>query len=227
MLAAVVPEKMSKERGDVLTPLAQRRDGHVNHVEPVIEVLTETLVGNPRDEIAIGGGDDPNVDDRRDATRPHALNLAVFQKPQEQGLHAQAHLADLIHEHGPAVGLIEQAALVAIGIGKAAAYVPEELRLEQRVRHAGAVHRDEGTVRPTAALVDELRDDFLADAAFAGDEDLRVGARRADDLLFDVSNGGTGPDELWKRFHSCRRVRSVRSGGNSYTPGNAPASSRK
>ena len=37
---------------------------------------------------------------------------------------------------------------------------------------AGAVHGDERRVAPHRLAVDESRDDILADAAFAGDQDL-------------------------------------------------------
>jgi hypothetical protein len=53
----------------------------------------------------------------------------------------------------------------------------EELALEQRVRHAGTIDRDEAPARTRTAGVHELRGDFLADAALAGYEHLGVGPR--------------------------------------------------
>ena len=44
-------------------------------------------------------------------------------------------------------------------------------------------------LRASAALVDQPRDDFLADTALAGDEHLRVGARRVIDLFANAPCG--------------------------------------
>ena len=96
----------------------------------------------------------------------------------------------------PPSRLLEPSALVAIRVGEAAAHVSEELRLEQRVGHARAVDRDEWAVRAAAALVNEPRDHFLADAALARDEDLRVRPGRALDLLLDEANGRAAADQL-------------------------------
>ena len=76
--------------------------------------------------------------------------------------------------------------LVAVRAGEAAAHVAEELRLEQRVGQAGAVERDERRGRARAAVVNQTRDDFLADAGLAGDQHLGVGARGAVDVGFDA-----------------------------------------
>src|SRR5262249_41247750 len=100
-------------------------------------------------------------------------------------LHARAHLADFVHEDRAALGLLEASLLVAVRVGEAAARVAEELRFEERVRDAGTIDRDERSVLARAALMHEPRDDFLADAAFTGHEDLGVGARRAFDFQID------------------------------------------
>src|SRR5262249_32488560 len=51
--------------------------------------------------------------------------------------------------------------------------------------------RHERAITATASFVDQSRDDFFADTALAGDEDLRVGARCMFDLLFHGSNAST------------------------------------
>ena len=54
-------------------------------------------------EIAVGRGDDANVD--ANIGRPaHALEAFLFEKPQQLGLKPGRHLADLVEKHGPAVG---------------------------------------------------------------------------------------------------------------------------
>jgi len=59
-------------------------------------------------------------------------------------------------------------------IGEAAADVAEKLGLEQRLRQTGAIDRQKRRVRTATSLVNQASHDFLPDAAFAGDEHLRV-----------------------------------------------------
>ena len=51
----------------------------------------------------------------------------------------------------------------------------EELAFEHLARHGGAVEGDEGLVGAVGVVVDRAGQDFLAGAAFAGDEDADVG----------------------------------------------------
>ena len=73
----------------------------------------------------------------------------------------------------------------------------EELGLEQRVGNARAVDRDERAVAALALLVNQPGDDFLADAAFAGDENLCV-ERDAQTISVSISRmAGLEPTKLW------------------------------
>jgi hypothetical protein len=42
--------------------LAQRRHVEVDHVEPPVEVLAEGALRDQVGQVAVGGGDDPDVD---------------------------------------------------------------------------------------------------------------------------------------------------------------------
>ena len=110
---------------------------------------------------------------------PDGLNLAVLEKPQEQGLHAQAHLADFVQEQRAAVRELELAGLVAVGAGEAALDVPEELGLEERFRQAGAIDCHERRLLARESAVDVARHEVLADAALACDEHLGGALSRA------------------------------------------------
>jgi hypothetical protein len=56
-----------------------------------------------------------------------ALDLSGFEKPQQRALHAQAHLADLVHEDRAAVCDFEQAGVIAESSREAAPRVAEQL----------------------------------------------------------------------------------------------------
>src|SRR5262249_30865347 len=147
------------------------------------------------DEVSVRRRDHPDVAGHLDAVGADALDFSVLEKPEQERLHAQGHLADFVEKDRAVLRLIEPAALVAVRSRKAAAYMPEQLRLEERIRHTRAIDRDEGPL-PAAALVYEPGDDVLADTTFAGDENFRVGARRALDLLLDFTQRVACPNEL-------------------------------
>ena len=72
------------------------------------------------------------------------LQLTGLEEPEQQALHAQRHLADLVEEDRAAIGDFELAGLVPIGAREAALHVAEQLRFEERLGDAGAVDRHEG-----------------------------------------------------------------------------------
>ena len=85
---------------------------------------------------------------------------------------------------------LQRALSVAVRAGEAAADVAEELGLEERVSERGAVDRDQRSAPAAAVGVNEPGDDFLADSAFTGDENLRVASRRIRDFFVESANGG-------------------------------------
>ena len=69
--------------------------------------------------------------------------------------------------------------------GEGAPLVPEQLALDEVLRDGRAVHLDERLVAPRRAPVERLRDELLAGAALAGDEDRRGGVRHLPDDVVD------------------------------------------
>ena len=98
-------------------------------------------------EIAIGGGDDPDVDAHVVAAA-EPRELAVLQHLQQLRLQRRLHLADLVEEHRAVVGELELARLVLDGAGERAALEPEQLRFEQLRGQRRAVDLDERLVPP-------------------------------------------------------------------------------
>ena len=95
----------------------------------------------------------------------------------------------------PFVRQLDLAPLVAIRAGEAALDVTEQLRLEERFGHAGAVHGHERRRLAGRLLVDESRHHVLADAALAGDEHLGRAFCRPFGDLQQVGHGAAGNDE--------------------------------
>ena len=118
-----------------------------------------------------------------DTVGADALNFAGLGEAEQQRLHAERHLAELVEKQGAVVGHRREAWLVPVGAGKTAAHVTEKLRFEQRVGEAGAVDRDERAAATAAGLVDHPRDDFLTDAGLAHDQHFGVRTRGRPDIL--------------------------------------------
>ena len=136
-------DEVVDEAGDLVAPLAQRRDREADDVEAVEEVFAEPAVADGVLEVGVGGGDDADVDgegaglaERRDFTR--------LEEAEQLGLEVEAELADFVEEEGAVAGGADQAELIAVGAGEGAAAVAEQLAFEQVARDGGAVERDEG-----------------------------------------------------------------------------------
>jgi hypothetical protein len=109
------------------------------------------------------------------AVRAHGPDDPVLQHAQQLGLKLHWHLADLVEEDRSAIGRAEQSVPRPRGTGESAALVAEHLRLQQLMRNRRAVDRHEGAPAPCRQVVDRPRDDLLAGAALARDQNGRIG----------------------------------------------------
>jgi hypothetical protein len=148
----------------------------VDHAEPIEEILAELAGSDTLGEVAVRGGNDPDVDAARPLVGPDALQLTLLEKAKQKRLHPEAHLAHFVEEERAAIRRLQLADLVAVRAGEAALDVSKELGLEERLRQTGAVDRDEGTAAAGRFRVQCPGDEILADAALASHEDLRVAA---------------------------------------------------
>ena len=126
-------------------PLAERRELDREDVEPVVEVLAERLLADGLEQVAVGGGDDADVDlDRRRAADP--LELALLEDAEQLGLGLRGQLADLVEEERAAVGQLEPAAAPGDRAGEGALLVAEQLALDEPRGQGGAVDLDQRLV---------------------------------------------------------------------------------
>ena len=141
--AATRSHEVLRQQQDVAAAGAQRRQLDVDHVDAVVEVLAKAAFLDRGFEIAIGGGDDADVERHLGvpADRP---DRPLLEGAQQLGLQPEREVADLVEEERAAVGLDEESGAGAARVGEGAAGVAEELALEQRLGHGRAVDRDEG-----------------------------------------------------------------------------------
>src|SRR5207247_1055478 len=135
-------------------------------------------------EIAVGGGDDADVDmDALLATDAH--ELALLDHAQQLRLERGGELADLIEEDRALIRELELAELTGVRVRERAALVSEELALEEVLGNRGAVERDQRPLGARALVVNRLGDELFPGAAIAGDEDGSLQRRHDADRTED------------------------------------------
>src|SRR4029450_3991006 len=159
-----------RNRADLQEPLAQRWDLQRDPVEAIVEIGAEALLPDLLDEIAVGGGDEADVDRPR-AHAADAHDLLGLEGPQQRSLRRARHLTDLVEKARPAVRELQQAGLGRLGVREGAALVSEQLALAQALGEATAVQAEKRLARALRAAVDRLGEDLLPDAGLAEDED--------------------------------------------------------
>ena len=164
---------VSTRSGHVLAALAERRERDRDDAEAVEEILAEASLGDEPRQVGVRGRDDAHVGVLR-LDRAHGQELALLQDAQELRLGLDRHRADLVEEDRALVGGLEQALLVGDRAGERAAHVAEEVRLEEVGRERAGVNGDERARGARREPVERLRDELLAGAALAGDEDRRA-----------------------------------------------------
>ena len=170
------------QRGDVLAALAQGRDRERHPCEAEEQVAAEGAALDLACEIAVGRGDETNVDWSR-LQRSDALYLAGFEHAEELALMGEGELADLVEERRAARRGLEEARFGDRRAGEGAAVVAEELCLDELLGQRRAVDRDERTADPRRAGVDRPGDDVLAGPRLADEEHAQ---RRDGDALDQV-----------------------------------------
>jgi hypothetical protein len=213
-------DEMARERRYVLEAIAERRQADREDAEPIEEVLA----GAPRLhlvlELPVRRDDDADVD-LPVARVAHGPDLALLQDAQQLRLQARRRLRDLVQEERAAVGDLEEALLVGDRAREGAALVAEELALEDALGERGAVHGHEEAVRTRAPVVDGARDQLLARARLALDQDGAAVRRHlvderqhlVHDRLADDAAGIGGRPGSVLGGEPCSRAGALRPGG--------------
>src|SRR5262249_50098759 len=113
--------------------------------------------------------------------------LTILEDMKQLALEGGVEIADLIEEDGALIGGLELADLELMRPREYAAFVAEELALEQVAGHGGAIDLDERSVAASARVVKGPRDDLFAGTSFASDEHRHVnGSNLGDNLAYLV-----------------------------------------
>src|SRR6185312_208774 len=96
-------DEMVHQDGQVAGSLAQRRDGELDGVDPIVEVLAESPFRDLLAQISVGRGHDPDVDRDRPVASER-LDRPFLQHAQELDLSGLGQLGHFVEEQRPAVG---------------------------------------------------------------------------------------------------------------------------
>src|SRR5271166_3829866 len=114
----------SREHREVLTPLAQRRNGDRELGEAIVEVGAEAGGGYAGLQLFVGGGNQANIEGRKLDAAERA-QLALLDHAQQLDLGGGRKVANLVKEQRTTLGGLEIAGLLAIGAGESALMIAE------------------------------------------------------------------------------------------------------
>ncbi len=172
------------EEDDVLRALAEGGHFDGDDVEAVVEVFPEAALIDHFAEVAVGGGDEADVN-FDGGVGADAFDGAFGEGAEEFDLGGGVDFTDFVKEEGAAIGLFEAADAFLRGAGEGAFFVAEEFGFEELGGERGAVDDDEFGCGAAGEVVDGVGDDFLAGAGFALDED---GGAGGGDLFDEVGD---------------------------------------
>ena len=158
---------------NVHAPLTQgwHLDGHRGDL--IIEILAEAACLHLGLEIAIGRGNHPHIDGPRLAPA-NGTDFTLLQNPQKLRLKGRGKFAYAIEEDRSAVGTLEKADVLFDSSSESAAAVAEQLAFEGLVRQGRATLNHERPVPAQAVIMKGARDELLARARLAREQDRDV-----------------------------------------------------
>jgi hypothetical protein len=177
-----------RPRAAAASAISQRRHAQREHAQPVVEVGAEAALSHGVGDVIGGRGDHPRAYRDRQV-RAETLDLLLFDESQQLRLCVERQLVDAVEIDDALTGQLETPGSRHRGVGERAPFVSEELGFDQRRCEAGTVDDDEGVAAAVRQRVQRTRDQVLADAGGAGDEDVRVGAGKALQLGDERAHG--------------------------------------
>ncbi|MBA7711270.1 hypothetical protein ES703_120226 [subsurface metagenome] len=165
-LPGLLLHEVLHQGGDVVLSIPQGRDGDGKDLEPEVEVFAELPIPDHYLQVAVGGGDDPDIHlDRLRSTHP--LNLLFLQNPQKPHLGLKLKLAHFIKEYGSAVSPFETSSFAGNRSGKSTFFMTEQLAIHEVLGNSSAVDGDKWAVFARREVMNGSGDNLFARARFS------------------------------------------------------------
>ena len=193
------------QRHDVFTAFAQRRQVNRNGADAVIKVLAQFAVLEGVFRLAVGGGDDAAVGLVAGLAADRA-DFVVLQDAQQLALRVDGHFGDFVEQQRAAFRLAEKTFAVGVRAGERAFDRTEQFAFDQFAGQGGAIDFDDFVFAARTERVEEVGDDFLAGAAFAGDEHGDIAGGDAFNGAHDFLHGGAAENGRRRAAHRFQRA---------------------
>ena len=141
----------------------RRGEANGKDVEAVVEVQPEAAGGNLLAEVAVRGGDDPQVH-FAPLQRSHGAEFVFLKQAQQLHLHFEREIANLVEEGGAAVGQLHESALALDGAAESALGMAEKFAFHQGSDQRTAI--DGHKLARRIGVVNGAGHHFLTRAAF-------------------------------------------------------------
>src|ERR1019366_1382450 len=125
-LLGILLYKIALEQREILLAVAQWRHPDFDHGEPVEQIFKEAPIGYLVPQIAMRRRYHPHIHLTR-AHRADPLDFLILQGPQQLGLCARGHIADLVQKKHAAVSMLEHTGLVHHRAGESSPDMAEQL----------------------------------------------------------------------------------------------------
>jgi len=129
----IVLHEIPDELRNVRLSFTKRRKRNREDIQAVVQVFAKFTVVNHLPEIAVGGGDDTDVDARR-ACATDRFEFAFLKNAEQFGLKVQRHIADLIDEKRSTICKREAVEMRSQFAREGTPFVSEELAFEEARR---------------------------------------------------------------------------------------------
>ncbi|OIQ76326.1 hypothetical protein GALL_419930 [mine drainage metagenome] len=183
-VAANVGQQRIDQHRQVVEPLAQGRQRHPDHIEPVVQILPELALRHHLVQIAVGGADQAHIH-RHFSGFADRAHPALLHGAQQLGLHRQRQFADFVEKQRPPLRRREKAGVIGRRPGERTLAITEKFGFEQMLGNGAAVHRNERARGARAALVHGARGQLLARTRFTVDQNRRHATRHPEQGLLD------------------------------------------
>src|ERR1700758_2664502 len=130
--------KMLNEEGNIFGALAKRRNDDRKYVQAVIQGAAKLTFGDHFFQIAMGSGDDSDVDLHR-SRASQALKFPLLQNAQQFWLQVERDVSNFIEKQRASIGQLEPADLLRDRAGESASLVAKKLAIEQTAGNSGTI----------------------------------------------------------------------------------------
>src|ERR1700721_569707 len=168
-ISRVFRQEEIRERRNILLVVGERWKFYRYGIQPIEKVLTKRAVLKRGAQIAIGCGDQADVDFECFRST-ETLEFFFLKNPEEFHLRGSRHVADFVQEERAFVGKFEFSGFGRRSARKRPLLVTEKFALEQILGNCGAVNLDVRAACASGMFVNSAGNEVFPYAAFAAEQ---------------------------------------------------------